>query len=211
MDLTLSGTRKNEILPVAFKMKAMEHIEQYSVHTVAYTDGSKSESGAGCAFVCGDAVRCFTLPKHASVFTCELVAILKLLCFIEIKPARSYLVLSDSLSGLQSFTQFYPPDPLVQDILLRLTALAREGTTVTFCWIPSHVGIAGNERADRAANHAAQQPCSRRFPLPARDFMASCELLLPREVAGGRAVNPADNTERLAVPHELQHLAQRIV
>ena len=121
--------------------------------------------------MCGDAVQCFTLPKHASVFTCELVAILKLLCYIENKPARSYLVLSDSLSGLQSITQFYPPDPLVQDILLRLTALAREGTTVTFCWIPSHVGIAGNERADRAANHAAQQPCSRRFPLPARDFL----------------------------------------
>ena len=163
--------RKGDIPPAVLKARALEHISRYSDYIACYTDGSKTDDGAGCAFVCGDAVRCFTLPKHASVFSCELVAILKLLCFIEINPARSYVILSDSLSGLQSLSQFYPSDPLAQEILLRVTALDREGTSVSFCWIPSHVGIHGNERADRAANHAAQYPCSRRFPLPARDFV----------------------------------------
>ena len=34
----------------------------------------------------------------------------------------------------------------------------------------SHVGIAGNELADSAARRAASVPCTRRLPLPARDF-----------------------------------------
>ena len=65
---------------------------------------------------------------------------------------------------------FYPCNPLIQDVLSRLTALDQGGKTVKFCWIPSHVGIAGNELADAAARRAASVPCTRRLPLPARDF-----------------------------------------
>ena len=30
----------------------------------------------------------------------------------------------------------------------------KEGKSVVFCWIPSHIGIRGNEQADRAAKAA---------------------------------------------------------
>ena len=65
---------------------------------------------------------------------------------------------------------FNPSDPLVQDVLRRLTSVERGGKSVEFCWIPSHVGIDGNELADAAARRAASAPCTRRLPLPARDF-----------------------------------------
>ena len=58
----------------------------------------------------------------------------------------------------------------MQDILALLTTLHRARKLVKFCWIPSHVGITGNELADAAARRAASAPCTRRFPLPARDF-----------------------------------------
>ena len=120
--------------------------------------------------MCGRDTRSFSLPGHSSVFSAELVAIYKTLCFIEVSHEALHLILSDSLSSLLALRSFYPCNPLIQDILTRLTSLDRAGKTVKFCWIPSHVGIAGNELADAAARRAAGAPCTRHLPLPARDF-----------------------------------------
>ena len=65
---------------------------------------------------------------------------------------------------------FHTKNSFVQEILTRLNALSLAGKEITLCWIPSHVGIAGNETADAAAKRAAARPCTRRFPLPATDF-----------------------------------------
>ena len=69
--------------------------------------------------------------------------------------------------ALRAFTS---DNPIIQDILKCLTFLERAGKHVKFCWIPSHVGIRGNELADAAARRAASASCTRRFPLPARDL-----------------------------------------
>ena len=74
------------------------------------------------------------------------------------------------MSSLLALRSFYPTDPLVQDILLRLSALHQVGKSVQFCWTPSHVGITGNELADAAARQASSVQSTRRFPLPARDL-----------------------------------------
>ena len=70
---------------------------------------------------------------------------------------------------LTLFIQFYKTFYLVL-----LTTLDRGGKSVTFCWIPSHVGIVGNERADECAKRASLRQCRRFLPLPAMDFLAVC-------------------------------------
>ena len=115
------------------------------------------------------------------MFTSELVAISKALCFIEVSTDMSYLILTDSLSSLLALRGFYPKHPIIQDILNRLTSLDQAGKVVRFCWIPSHVGIHGNERADAAARRAASAPCVRRLPLPARDFYPACRTFMQSE------------------------------
>jgi len=45
--------------------------------------------------------------------------------------------------------------PLVQDILCKTHAICSAGGEVLFSWIPSHVGIHGNELADEAAREAS--------------------------------------------------------
>ena len=168
IDLSLTSVKKNDISPDEFQSLALELINQYTGHSAFYTDGSKTEAGVGCAFVCGDVIRSFSLPAQATVFSSELMAIIKALCFIDVCDSTLHVIFSDSFSSLLALREFYPLNPLLQEILLRFTTLHQAGKTVKLCWIPSHVGIIGNDKADAAAKHSASATCVRRLPLPAR-------------------------------------------
>ena len=48
------------------------------------------------------------------------------------------------------------PD-LVNETYQLLSQLFHKGSDISFCWIPSHCNIIGNEQADKAAKQGAQQ------------------------------------------------------
>jgi len=64
--------------------------------------------------------------------------------------SKDFVVFSDSLSSLQAIDSRKTENTLVLTILKEYTHLTNGGKSVTFCWIPSHVGIRGNENADTA-------------------------------------------------------------
>ena len=161
---------RDAVLPSELRAKALELITSYTNHQHVYTDGSKSDTGVGYAFVRDPAPRNFGLPAEATVFSAELVSIKKALSFIEVSDDGSYVFFTDSLSRVLALRDFNTFHPFLQGILLLLTSLHRTGKTVSFCWIPSHFGIAGNERADEAAKRASRLRSSRFLPLPSRDF-----------------------------------------
>ena len=56
---------------------------------------------------------------------------------------NQFVIYSDSKSSIQAIQQINSTHPIVAKILRTLVRLAKK-KTVKFCWVPSHVGVAGN-------------------------------------------------------------------
>jgi hypothetical protein len=92
------------------------------------------------------------ISKCASIFTAELYALILALDHIAITDHRAACVYSDSLSVLKVLNSLDNKlHPLIFIVRKKVFELKKNGFNVTFCWIPSHVGIVGNEIVDRAA------------------------------------------------------------
>ena len=64
------------------------------------------------------------------------------------------MILSDSLSSLQSIFNLKYDHPALIQILDLYTEMTRDGREIVFIWVPGHVGIRGNSAADSAAKDA---------------------------------------------------------
>ena len=66
---------------------------------------------------------------------------------ISFHDSNNFVIYSDSQSAMQALERLYTHNSLVlkiQRFLCDPTAVEN----VYFCWIPSHVGLSGNEKAD---------------------------------------------------------------
>ena len=133
--------------------------EEYRDCEQLYTDGSKREIGVGAAVVWGRGVKRATLPSEASIYSAEMHAIDMAIKIVTAEPLEKYVIFSDSASVLRSLSDTRTTHPIARRLLHEINILHNEtNKRVTFCWIPSHVGIEGNEKADRAAFEAAAGP-----------------------------------------------------
>ena len=94
------------------------------------------------------------LPSNASIFTAEVTAIDLALDTIAESDDDHFIIFSDSLSLLLSLHNKKMDNPL---ILQKLHLLSCAYKTIHLCWIPSHIGIRGNEAADMAAKESLDQ------------------------------------------------------
>ena len=94
------------------------------------------------------------LADHSSIFTAEARAIDLALEHIKKTNEKNYMIFSDSMSCLQAFLQTSFTNPKIIRVLEKYNQLISRGKGIIFCWIPSHVGIKGNEEADEAAKEA---------------------------------------------------------
>jgi ribonuclease HI len=150
------GSKAN-MNPDILRQHFYQLLSGYAEFIRIYTDGSKEGVKVAAAMVHKrDVVVQCRLPDHSSIFSAEAKAILLALEFVELQRSDRFVVFSDSLSCLQAIHYAKWSSPFVRDILEKCHFLSLYGKEVHFCWIPSHVGIAGNERADSAAKDALQ-------------------------------------------------------
>ena len=147
--------------PPDFYLSAFkELLSDFPDHQKIYTDGSKQGSTVAAAAVTKGQVLVKRLPNHAFNFSAEARAILLSIDIIKQSPNRQFLILSDSLSCLQAIENRNLHNPLVVEILESIHELLATGRHITFIWVPSHIGIAGNEAADATAKAALCLPVS---------------------------------------------------
>ena len=153
------------------KGEVEEHLRQVRNHKlIIYTDGSKDPenevAGLGI-FIEQIGVRyAVRVSDNMSVFSTEMVAIsLALKWVVEHRP-NSVMICSDSAAALEAVKKGHSKarQDVINNILMSLYELKND-CDVSFCWVPGHTGIEGNERADTLAKKSLEKEVGMKIPL----------------------------------------------
>ena len=91
------------------------------------------------------------LPNESSIYSAEVIAIDQAMNIIANHKSSKFIIKS-ALQALQSKDS---STPLITRLLDKMNTLSKNNSII-LTWIPSHIAIQGNERADRAAKEALQ-------------------------------------------------------
>ena len=150
----IEGVSKCLISRQEAQAKFNEYREAKGSHDQVYTDGSKMNEKVGAAAVinrhfqngettCRQLSK--RLPDNSTIFAAEATAIsLALNYYQHMDPVHhDVVVYSDSMSCLQAIEGEDTKNPFICHIMNLLWSLSDKGTSVRFCWVPSHCGIDG--------------------------------------------------------------------
>ena len=161
--------------PATIFMQNFLHLKnvKYKNYNHIYTDGSKSEEGVGSAAVATGLSCTAKLPKEASIYSAEVhalsMAVEELWRKRNQMNIKHHVIFIDSKSVIDS-AHNQNDHPTVRSILFTIHRLRQIGIQVDLCWIPSHMGIEGNDRADCKAKQAAKQTSVLQAAIHYRDY-----------------------------------------
>ena len=174
IDFSLTSYGKETTSPTVFKHLFSELCNKYFGYSKLFTDGSLQNNRVAAATVSGPMFlnqTCQRLPDDCSIFTAELYGILLALRQIAKSKEREFIIFSDSLSVLQTLNKHKISHPFIADILeLYNSLINKQNKKIVLAWIPSHVGIKGNEVVDMAAKKALKLPVSKNIFIPFTDL-----------------------------------------
>ncbi|XP_072380897.1 uncharacterized protein [Diabrotica undecimpunctata] len=96
----------------------------------------------------------YKLPSLSCIHTGELYSIYQALVNINSSNISNALIITDSLSSINTINQLYTKHSIALLIKKELATIQNDNYTVQFLWVPSHIALHGNEEADRTAQQA---------------------------------------------------------
>jgi len=160
VDVSLIHSVSKHENPELLRSLAYEKIESCKGSVHIYTDASKTlENRTSAAFCVPDlhTERTVRLTDNVTIFAAELTAIKLALLWVINTVDEDVCIFSDSYSSLQAIASGRSTcrPNLLTDVISLVSKYSRN---VIFIWLPSHVGIKGNELADKLANVATVNP-----------------------------------------------------
>ncbi|GFR61062.1 RNA-directed DNA polymerase from mobile element jockey [Elysia marginata] len=150
--------KKEDTSETVFRQEFAQLREKYTAYKEAFTDGSKSEKVAAASFYPKDPDKPdkTRLNDDSTIFNAELEGISLALKYFQRKRILRSVMYTDSLSAIQALQGKIFKNKNVARIYNLLAKLAPR-TKVVLVWIPSHVGIPGNEKVDGRVKPALNQ------------------------------------------------------
>ena len=97
------------------------------------------------------------------------MALILALKIIQKSDKKEFLIFTDSLSALKALSGRNLNHPRLLEIYRLYTALTSDGKEIVLTWVPGHVGIWGNETADKLARNATLKT-PKKISVPFTDF-----------------------------------------
>ncbi|XP_072398334.1 uncharacterized protein [Diabrotica undecimpunctata] len=146
MTIPKNSTNRNLIIQLFRDL-----IKSHSDYTVYYTDASKTDNGVRVAIINSTEILKHRIPDTATILTGELYAIYQAILHANANTMNKLLIVTDSMSSLPTIRKIYTQHPLALLIKEELNKLHTKDISIKFLWVPSHVGIAGNEAVVKEA------------------------------------------------------------
>ena len=142
-------TKRQGLLDEEMRAIFLAHQERHpTVHI--YTDGSKSTEGVGFAAVFPNTNSGGRLTGEASIFTAELYSNLE--GNHRWQSVHNFADSRSALLALRLDSSFFSILAENKELIRRAE---EDNIIIDLCWIPGHVNVQGNEKADAAAKDAA--------------------------------------------------------
>lgn len=129
-----------------------ETLRSYANHNKLYTDGSVMNDQVGCGIYDTNTEASIKLNKMCTIFSAESKALLQA-TKMAVESEHPSIIFSDSAGCLAALEKGESRHPWIEETIR--TAMNKD---ITYCWVPSHVGIDGNEKADKAAGEGRLSP-----------------------------------------------------
>lgn len=150
--------------PIIYHEELQSIKDKHQNHMEMYTDGSKVGDKVACAAVHNKDKLLKRLPDKASIYSAEASAIELALNIIENSEEKKHIIFTDNNSVPTALENRKTDNPLTTKILNRIDVITKN-KEIVFCWVPSHVGIKWNHRADQEAKKVLElEPAKDKIP-----------------------------------------------
>ncbi|CAH2091702.1 unnamed protein product [Euphydryas editha] len=145
----------------ALKCEVLQELQRkYNGYHAIFTDASKTAHGLGTAYY-DPKNKNYKLHKiknkYVSIMTAELFAVSQALCYAFSLNIHKIVIFTDSQSALMHIVKSafgFRGMSTAYKILDKINRACSKNLTIVLQWVPSHIGLSGNEEADKLAKKA---------------------------------------------------------